>query len=107
MVGLDSAGLQGSSTEPGPMVRLATVALAALALEDRRRRGLRAVHLATEAPPLLESLEMALRWNLDRPEAADAITRAVSSALDKGARTGDFGGEMSTSQMGDAILAEL
>ena len=53
------------------------------------------------------SLEMALRWNLGRVEAADAITRAVSEALDKGARTGDLGGEMSTSQMGDAILSGL
>ncbi|MAK60035.1 MAG: 3-isopropylmalate dehydrogenase [Ponticaulis sp.] len=53
------------------------------------------------------SLEMALRWNLGRSDAADAITQAVSNALDKGARTPDLGGEMSTSQMGDAILAEL
>lgn len=53
------------------------------------------------------SLEMALRWNLDRNDAADAITRAVSEALDQGARTGDLGGEVSTSQMGDAILSGL
>ena len=53
------------------------------------------------------SFEMALRWNLGRSDAADEITRAVSTALDKGARTGDLGGDMSTSAMGDAILAEL
>jgi len=53
------------------------------------------------------SLEMAMRWNLDRIETADAISKAVSTALEKGARTGDLGGEMSTAQMGDAILAEL
>lgn len=53
------------------------------------------------------SLEMAMRWNLDRIETADAISKAVSTALEKGARTRDLGGEMSTSEMGDAILAEL
>ena len=53
------------------------------------------------------SFEMALRWSLNRSDAADEITRAVGQALEKGARTGDIGGSMSTSQMGDAILAEL
>jgi 3-isopropylmalate dehydrogenase len=53
------------------------------------------------------SLEMALRWSLGRTEAADEVTRAVSTALEKGARTGDLGGEHTTSQMGDAVLAEL
>ena len=53
------------------------------------------------------SFEMALRWSLNRPDAADEITRAVGQALEKGARTGDIGGSVSTSQMGDAILAEL
>lgn len=48
-----------------------------------------------------------MRWNLDRIETADAISKAVSTALEKGARTRDLGGEMSTSEMGDAILAEL
>ncbi len=53
------------------------------------------------------SLAMALQWNLDRADAADEVTRAVGEALEKGARTADLGGSMSTSQMGDAILAEL
>ena len=53
------------------------------------------------------SLEMALRWSLGRIEAADEVTRAVSTALEKGARTGDLGGDYTTAQMGDAVLAEL
>ena len=53
------------------------------------------------------SFAMACQWNLERAEAADEITRAVGQALEKGARTSDIGGSMSTSQMGDAILAEL
>lgn len=53
------------------------------------------------------SLEMALRWSLDRAEEADKLFAAVSSALDSGARTSDLGGSMSTSEMGDAILVQL
>lgn len=53
------------------------------------------------------SLEMALRWSLGKAEAADQITRAVGQALEKGARTLDLGGDLSTRQMGDAVLAEL
>jgi 3-isopropylmalate dehydrogenase len=51
------------------------------------------------------SLEMALRWSLDREKAADALYAAVGKALDKGARTRDLGGTLSTREMGDAILA--
>ena len=53
------------------------------------------------------SLEMALRWSLGHIEAADRLTRAVSSALENGARTTDLGGTLSTQEMGDAILAAL
>lgn len=53
------------------------------------------------------SLEMALRWSLDRPEAADRIFAAVGAALESGARTRDLGGEMSTTAMGDAVIAAL
>ena len=53
------------------------------------------------------SLEMALRWSLDRAEAADRLFAAVVRALDSGARTRDLGGELSTVQMGDAVLAAL
>ncbi|MEO0548840.1 MAG: 3-isopropylmalate dehydrogenase [Pseudomonadota bacterium] len=53
------------------------------------------------------SLEMALRWSLDRADAADRVFSAVGAALEKGARTGDVGGSLSTTEMADAIIAEL
>ncbi len=53
------------------------------------------------------SLEMALRWSLGRAEAADRLFTAVGQALDAGARTRDLGGDMSTTAMGDAIIAQL
>ena len=53
------------------------------------------------------SLEMAFRWSLGRPEAADRILAAVVRALDDGARTRDLGGSLTTVQMGDAVLAAL
>ena len=53
------------------------------------------------------SLEMALRWSLGRPDAADAVYGAVSKALDAGARSRDLGGALTTAEMGDAILAKL
>lgn len=53
------------------------------------------------------SLEMALRWSLGRAEAADRLFAGVGKALEAGARTRDLGGDMSTTQMGDAIIAQL
>ena len=53
------------------------------------------------------SFEMALRWSLGRPELADKLYAAVGAALEKGARTPDLGGGLTTIQMADAVLAEL
>ncbi len=53
------------------------------------------------------SFEMALRWSLGRADLADKLFAAVSRALEKGARTPDLGGTMTTVQMADAVLAEL
>jgi len=53
------------------------------------------------------SLEMALRWSLNRAEAADRLYAAVVKALEGGARTHDLGGALTTVQMGDAVLAAL
>ena len=53
------------------------------------------------------SLEMALRWSLARPDAADRVMGAVAKALEGGARTRDLGGSMSTDQMTDAIIDKL
>ena len=50
------------------------------------------------------SLEMALRWSLGRPDAADRVMKAVADALKSGAKTRDLGGDMSTAAMTDAII---
>ncbi|HZZ88676.1 MAG TPA: 3-isopropylmalate dehydrogenase [Caulobacteraceae bacterium] len=53
------------------------------------------------------SFEMALRWSLGRPDLAERLGGAVMAALDSGARTRDLGGDLTTRQMGDAVLAGL
>jgi 3-isopropylmalate dehydrogenase len=50
---------------------------------------------------------MALRWSLGRVDLADRLYAAVESALRDGARTADIGGNLSTTGMGDAVLAQL
>ena len=53
------------------------------------------------------SAAMMLRYSLGMPEVADRIEFAVAKALARGARSADLGGMMSTSEMGDAVLAAL
>ena len=57
------------------------------------------------------SLSMALRYSLDLGNEADQIEMAVQSVLDEGLRTKDIMSknmrEVSTSDMGDAIIAKL
>ena len=53
------------------------------------------------------SLEMALRWSLNQTDLANKLLEAVTSALNQGARTPDLGGTLSTSAMGDAVIAGL
>lgn len=61
------------------------------------------------------SLEMMLRYSLNMPKAADAISAAVSQVLDQGLRTADIFSEsdnshlkkVSTSEMGDAVVNAL
>jgi 3-isopropylmalate dehydrogenase len=53
------------------------------------------------------SAAMMLRYSLGLPEAADRIESAVDKALEAGARGPDLGGTMTTSEMGDAVLAAL
>ena len=53
------------------------------------------------------SAAMMLRYSLGQPEAAARIDAAVAAALAGGARSPDLGGSMTTSQMGDAVLAAL
>lgn len=51
------------------------------------------------------SAAMMLRYSLGQPEAADRIDAAVAAALARGARSPDLGGNLTTSAMGDAVLA--
>ncbi|MCA1955172.1 3-isopropylmalate dehydrogenase [Zymomonas sp.] len=62
-----------------------------------------------KANPLATILSgaMMLRYSLKREADADRIEKAVSTALKKGARTADLGGKMTTSEMGNAVLAAL
>jgi 3-isopropylmalate dehydrogenase len=57
------------------------------------------------------SVAMMLRYSLDEATMADRIESAVSKVLDSGLRTGDIYSEgmikVSTSEMGDAIVAAL
>ena len=53
------------------------------------------------------SAAMMLRYSLGLADEADRIEAAVAKALEGGARTGDLGGKLSTTQMGDAVLAAL
>lgn len=57
------------------------------------------------------SLAMMLRYSLDMPAAADQIETAVSKVLDQGLRTPDIYTDgmqkVSTSEMGDAVVAAL
>ena len=61
------------------------------------------------ANPLAQILStaMMLRYSLDRAADADLVERAVVTALERGARTRDLGGSLTTRQMGDAVLAAL
>jgi 3-isopropylmalate dehydrogenase len=59
---------------------------------------------------MLGSFAMALRYSFNLGELADRLETAISSVLAKGLRTADIaaaGAAISTSQMGDAILAAL
>jgi 3-isopropylmalate dehydrogenase len=59
---------------------------------------------------MIGSFAMALRYSFNLGELADRLEAAISSVLAKGLRTADIAGgaaAISTSQMGDAILASL
>ena len=58
------------------------------------------------------SFAMALRYSFDQGAEADRLEKAVNDVLGKGIRTGDLmqsdgGTPVSTTEMGDAIIAEL
>ncbi|KZM50653.1 3-isopropylmalate dehydrogenase [Labrenzia sp. OB1] len=60
---------------------------------------------------MIASFAMALRYSFEEVAAADKLDKAIANALDKGLRTKDIASEgqatISTSEMGDAIVAEL
>ena len=60
---------------------------------------------------MIASLGMALRYSFNLGEAADMVEKAIAATLDAGCRTADIKGDapkaISTSDMGDAIVAEL
>ena len=60
---------------------------------------------------MLLSFAMALRYSFDCHEDADLIEKAAQSVLSNGIRTGDIMTEgstqVSTGQMGDAVIAAL
>ena len=53
------------------------------------------------------SLAMALQLSLDRPDLSERLHAAVGAALDAGARTGDLGGKLGSTEMTSAIIAQL
>jgi 3-isopropylmalate dehydrogenase len=56
---------------------------------------------------MILSLSMMFKYSLCLPELALAIDKAVESVIESGVRTKDIGGQASTTEMGDAITAEL
>jgi 3-isopropylmalate dehydrogenase len=60
---------------------------------------------------MIASFGMALRYSFDMGKEADLIEKAIASALDRGLRTADIAAKgqksIGTSEMGDAIIAEM
>lgn len=50
---------------------------------------------------------MLLQYSLNLPAEAKAVEEAVRRTIDSGVSTGDIGGKASTSEVGDAVAAEL
>lgn len=53
------------------------------------------------------SVAMLLQFSLNLPVEAKAVEEAVRRGIDKGVRTGDIGGNATTSEVGDAVAEEL
>lgn len=48
-----------------------------------------------------------LKYSLNLPAEAKAVEEAVRRTIENGVRTKDIGGTSSTSEVGDAVAAEL
>jgi len=56
---------------------------------------------------MILSMAMMLRYSLHLPDEARAIEEAVRRTIDRGSCTKDIGGNLTTSQVGDAVAEEL
>lgn len=107
-----------ASVLPGSIGLLPSASLgSALADDDRRRFGLyEPIHGSApdiagqqRANPIgtILSVAMLLRLSLGLTEEARVVDRAVAEVLDAGIRTADIGGDRSTAQVGEAVVARL
>lgn len=53
------------------------------------------------------SIAMMMQYSFGRFAEAKAIETAVRNVIESGVKTGDIGGSASTSEVGDAVAAEL
>ncbi|KAK3704988.1 3-isopropylmalate dehydrogenase [Vermiconidia calcicola] len=56
---------------------------------------------------MLLSVAMMLKYSLEQQELASKVEHAVKAVIDNGIRTADIGGSAKTSEVGDAVAAEL
>src|ERR1700704_2503516 len=105
----------------GSLGMLASASLGQVDVKTRKRRSLfEPVHGSAPdiagkglANPIamIASFGMALRYSFDMGKEADLIERAIAATLEKGLRTADIKSEgakiVTTSEMGDAIIAEM
>ena len=56
---------------------------------------------------MLLSVAMMLKYSLGQAELSQKVEEAVKTVIDKGIRTADIGGSAKTSEVGDAVAAEL
>ena len=56
---------------------------------------------------MLLSVAMMLKYSLGQPELSQKVEQAVKAVIDNGIRTADIRGSASTSEVGDAVAAEL
>ena len=52
-------------------------------------------------------MAMMLQYSLNRPAEAKIVETAVRNVIESGIRTTDIGGTAKTSEVGDAVAAEL
>ncbi|MGO9785662.1 MAG: 3-isopropylmalate dehydrogenase [Stellaceae bacterium] len=104
----------------GSLGMLPSASLGAVDKSGRRRALYEPVHGSAPdiagknaANPLASilSLAMMLRWSFDMEDEARLVEKAVEAALESGARTGDIMQpgmtKISTTEMGDKVLAEI